>query len=141
MTDERTDQPASSDATPDPFTHHADTERAPPPSLAWGCLRAHGAGDEPCGPECWLAQPDIGDPGPLEPTVELWNAINDYAETCGGDTGAATISGRRMDAVVAVDRAVTTLESGTTIRALLGAEGSPAAHWFETPEHASEASS
>lgn len=37
---------------------------------------------------------------------ELWNAVNDYAKSCGGDTGPRTISPSRMDAVVAVERAV-----------------------------------
>jgi anti-sigma factor RsiW len=36
--------------------------------------------------------------------VALWDAINEYAAACGGDPGNATISGRRMDAVVAVER-------------------------------------
>ena len=36
--------------------------------------------------------------------VALWDAINEYAEACGGDTSAATVSDRRMRAVVAVER-------------------------------------
>lgn len=39
------------------------------------------------------------------PSVPLWDAINEYAEACGGDTGSRTVGGRRMDAVVAVERA------------------------------------
>ena len=38
--------------------------------------------------------------------VALWNAINEYAVACGGDPATRTVSGRRMDAVVAVERAV-----------------------------------
>ncbi len=38
---------------------------------------------------------------------DLWAAINEYAEACGGDTSDATVSDRRMDAVVAVERATT----------------------------------
>jgi hypothetical protein len=38
--------------------------------------------------------------------VDLWEAINAYTAACGGDTSRATISGRRMDAVVAVERAL-----------------------------------
>jgi hypothetical protein len=38
--------------------------------------------------------------------VEMWDAINAYAESCGGDTSEKTVSDRRMNAVVAVDRAI-----------------------------------
>jgi hypothetical protein len=38
--------------------------------------------------------------------VNLWDAINEYTAACGGDTSRATISGRRMDGVVAVERAI-----------------------------------
>ena len=38
--------------------------------------------------------------------IKLWTAINEYAESCGGDTGADDNSNRRMDAVVAVEKAV-----------------------------------
>jgi hypothetical protein len=38
--------------------------------------------------------------------VDLWEAINEYTASCGGDTSGSTISGRRMDAVVAVERAI-----------------------------------
>jgi hypothetical protein len=41
--------------------------------------------------------------------VALWDAINGYARACGGDTGEATISGARMDAVVAVESALAKL--------------------------------
>jgi hypothetical protein len=41
-----------------------------------------------------------------EPHVRLWDAINAYAESCGGDTSTRTVSSRRMDAVVAVERAL-----------------------------------
>ncbi len=37
---------------------------------------------------------------------ELWDAINEYTTACGGDTGNATVSPRRMDAVVTVERAL-----------------------------------
>lgn len=36
--------------------------------------------------------------------VALWDAVNEYAQSCGGD--ADRISVRRMSAVVAVERAV-----------------------------------
>lgn len=36
--------------------------------------------------------------------VRLWEAINEYAAACGGDTSAATISDRRMNAVAEVGR-------------------------------------
>ena len=36
----------------------------------------------------------------------LWDAVNKYAEACGGDTGRKTIGDARMNAVVEVDRAV-----------------------------------
>jgi hypothetical protein len=38
--------------------------------------------------------------------LNLWDAINAYTESCGGDTSRKTISDRRMDAVVAVERAI-----------------------------------
>ncbi len=40
----------------------------------------------------------------MEQRVELWNAINAYAEACGGDTSARTVSTRRMSAVADVER-------------------------------------
>lgn len=42
----------------------------------------------------------------VAPSQALWDAVNAYASACGGDTGDATISGSRMDAVAAVERAV-----------------------------------
>lgn len=41
--------------------------------------------------------------------VDLWEAINRYAEACGGNTGDATVGDARMDAVAAVERAVDAL--------------------------------
>lgn len=38
---------------------------------------------------------------------QLWAAVNRYAQACGGDTSDASVGGARMDAVAAVDRAVT----------------------------------
>lgn len=38
--------------------------------------------------------------------VTLWEAINEYAAACGGDTSADSVSDRRMDAVCAVNRAI-----------------------------------
>jgi hypothetical protein len=38
--------------------------------------------------------------------INLWEAINAYTASCGGDPSSSTISSRRMDAVVAVDRAI-----------------------------------
>lgn len=43
-------------------------------------------------------------PGRRSPHVELWDAINEYAESCGGDTSDRTISDRRMNAVAYVER-------------------------------------
>lgn len=37
---------------------------------------------------------------------KIWNAINKYAEACGGDTSADSISDRRMHAVTAVENAI-----------------------------------
>ena len=37
--------------------------------------------------------------------LALWDAVNEYAAACGGDTGNATIGDRRMNAVVGVERA------------------------------------
>lgn len=42
----------------------------------------------------------------MQREVELWDRINEYAAACGGITGTPTMSGRRMDAVAAVNRAV-----------------------------------
>lgn len=42
--------------------------------------------------------------------VELWDAINEYAESCGGDTSEATVTNRRMNAVVAVERVISELK-------------------------------
>lgn len=39
--------------------------------------------------------------------MDLWDAINGYAESCGGDTSNRTISPSRMDAVVAVETELT----------------------------------
>lgn len=38
--------------------------------------------------------------------VALWEAINRYAEACGADTSASSVSAERMRAVVLVERAV-----------------------------------
>lgn len=38
--------------------------------------------------------------------VDMWDAVNEYASACGGDTGEATVSDRRMSAVVRVTSAV-----------------------------------
>lgn len=40
-----------------------------------------------------------------EHRVKLWEAVNEYAKACGGDTSSATSGDRRMDAVANVDRA------------------------------------
>lgn len=42
--------------------------------------------------------------------VALWEAINRYAEACGGDTSTSTVSLDRMRAVVLVERAVSEIE-------------------------------
>lgn len=38
--------------------------------------------------------------------VPIWDAINKYTEACGGNTGAATVGDDRMNAVVAVEKAL-----------------------------------
>lgn len=38
--------------------------------------------------------------------VALWEAVNEYAVACGGDTSNRTTTGRRMRAVAQVERAV-----------------------------------
>lgn len=44
---------------------------------------------------------------------KLWAAVNEYAESCGGNTGPDTISSsRRMAAVVAVERVVREIAAG-----------------------------
>jgi hypothetical protein len=35
----------------------------------------------------------------------FWDAVNEYASSCGGDTGVGTVGDRRMNAVVGVERA------------------------------------
>lgn len=40
----------------------------------------------------------------LEQLVAFWDAVNRYAEACGGDTGNATVGERRMLAVAAIGR-------------------------------------
>lgn len=42
--------------------------------------------------------------------VKLWDAINSYAESCGGDTSAATTGSCRMGAVVAVEQVIREIE-------------------------------
>lgn len=44
--------------------------------------------------------------------VRLWEAINEYAAACGGDTSAATISDRRMNAVAQVGRVLRSQQTG-----------------------------
>jgi hypothetical protein len=41
----------------------------------------------------------------------IWDAINEYAAACGGDTSDATISPHRMNAVAAVEGGLRRLES------------------------------
>ena len=43
--------------------------------------------------------------------VALWEAINRYAEACGADTSASSVSAERMRAVVLVERAVSSIET------------------------------
>lgn len=42
--------------------------------------------------------------------VELWDAINRYAQACGGDTGQATVGSPRMQAVSDVEGLIKKLE-------------------------------
>ena len=44
--------------------------------------------------------------------VDLWHAINAYAQTCGGDTSEATVSDARMNAVCAVESVVASSMGG-----------------------------
>jgi hypothetical protein len=64
---------------------------------------------------CWASGVDLtflgtgpggGDvaAGSCDPSV--WDAVNEYAAACGGDTGLATVGNRRMDAVARVERAI-----------------------------------
>lgn len=46
--------------------------------------------------------------------VELWDAINDYAAACGGDTSDKTVSSARMEAVSKVEEALAPLLSRIT---------------------------
>ena len=39
----------------------------------------------------------------LQRRVRIWDAINAYADACGGDTSAATVSDARMSAVVSIE--------------------------------------
>ena len=46
----------------------------------------------------------------LDPAyINLWNAINKYAESCNGDTSDKTVSNARMQAVVDVDKCIESL--------------------------------
>lgn len=52
--------------------------------------------------------------------AQLWNAINEYAAACGGDTSDKTIGERRMQAVAAVEKALRDIvddETDATIEA------------------------
>lgn len=42
----------------------------------------------------------------VAPSQALWDAVNAYTAACGGDIGDGTIGGARMDAVAAIERAV-----------------------------------
>lgn len=42
----------------------------------------------------------------LNDKVKLWDAINDYVIACGGDPSKRTVSTKRMNAVVEVERVV-----------------------------------
>lgn len=68
----------------------------------------------------------------FEEKERLWNAVNRYAEACGGDTGSETVSGARMDAVVAVDDAVDTIIMDRAERAVERAMKGP--RRIEIPE-------
>jgi hypothetical protein len=47
---------------------------------------------------------DVGDVNMYAYQLELWDAINEYVESCNGDT--SKISNRRMNAVVNVERVI-----------------------------------
>lgn len=49
---------------------------------------------------------------------KLWEAVNSYAQACGGDTSEKTASGRRMSAVVDVERAVKDIVRNSALSAL-----------------------
>lgn len=67
---------------------------------------------------------------PTSERVELWDAINEYASACGGDTTERTVSSRRMDAVARIERAVRTLASHAEAEAT-SREDKEAARWQE----------
>jgi hypothetical protein len=46
-----------------------------------------------------------------EQRVKLWDAINDYASACGGDTSSRITSGVRMNAVATVERVLREIEA------------------------------
>jgi hypothetical protein len=62
---------------------------------------------------CWASGVDLtflgtgpggGDVAAASCDPAVWDAINEYAAACGGDTGVVTV--RRMDAVARVERAI-----------------------------------
>lgn len=54
----------------------------------------------------------------IDPHIELWDAINDYAEACGGDTSDNILSSRRMRAVTRVEQAVRSLRTENAVMAM-----------------------
>jgi hypothetical protein len=48
-------------------------------------------------------------PFTIEEQIPLWDAINEYTESCGGNTSGETISDKRMDCVVKVMKVIESL--------------------------------
>lgn len=77
--------------------------------LVWKCLGCgllQHADNWECG-SCGAERPDPPD-GKLRPEwwIALWDAINCYAQACGGDTSAATVSEERERAVVYIEELI-----------------------------------
>lgn len=52
--------------------------------------------------------------------VALWERVNEYAASCGGDTGAGSVGDRRMNAVSALEREVEAFERKASAPSWLG---------------------
>lgn len=70
------------------------------------------------------------EPDPLR--VRLWNAVTGYTASCNGDTSSKTVSVRRMQAVVAVEKAAF-FDAEPVTPAYLLARGA-----VQDPEHLTE---
>lgn len=52
--------------------------------------------------------------------VALWERVNEYAASCGGDTSNATVSNRRMNAVDAIEHDIEAFERKASAPSWLG---------------------